>query len=77
MTHRSNRRIEVIINNPQVCINLRRMLRSLKRINVVVDCDDKEADKLAQRITPYLISIGALNVNVVGIEEIISSRSNK
>jgi len=77
MTHRSNRRIEVIINNPQVCINLRRMLRSLKRINVVVDCDDKEADKLAQRITSYLISIGALNVNVVGIEEIISSRSNK
>jgi hypothetical protein len=53
------------------------MLGSLKRINVVVDCDDIEADKLALRIAPYLISIGALNVKVVGIEEIIASRSNK
>jgi hypothetical protein len=53
------------------------MLHSLKRINVLVDCDDPAAEKLATRIVPYLISLGALNVKVVGIEEIIPSRSRK
>jgi hypothetical protein len=53
------------------------MLKGLKRINVVVDCDDVEAEKLATRIVPYLISLGALNVKVAGIEGIIPSRSNK
>src|SRR5208282_3492603 len=49
----------------------------LERINVVVDCEDVEAEKLATRIGPYLISLGALNVKVEGIEEIIPSRSRK
>jgi len=53
------------------------MRRSLKRINVFVDCDDVEAEKLASRIAPYLVSLGALNVIVVGIEEIMPPRSNK
>ncbi len=53
------------------------MLKGLKRISVVVDCEDAEAEKLATRIVPYLISLGALNVEVEAIEGIIPSRSRK
>ena len=53
------------------------MLKGLKRINAVVDCDDAEAVKLATGVVPYLISLGALNVKVMGIEGIIPSRSTK
>ena len=53
------------------------MLKGLKRISVAVDCDDAETEKLATRIIPYLISLGALNVKVAAIEEIIPSGSNK
>lgn len=49
----------------------------MKPINVVVDCDDVQAEKLPSRITPYLVSLGALNVEVIRIEELIPSRSNK
>jgi hypothetical protein len=54
-----------------------RLRRKLKRINVIVDCDDVEAEKLAPRIPSYLLSLGALNVSVVRIDELIQPPSNK
>jgi len=60
-----------------IVITSGRMLKGLKRISVAVDCDDAETEKLATRIIPYLISLGALNVKVAAIEEIIPSGSNK
>ena len=42
-----------------------------------VDCDDKEAELMARRIPTYLASLGAINVQVVNIEDMAKTLSNK
>ena len=42
-----------------------------------VDCDDREAEVLARRMLAYLASIGAINVQVVKIEDMTPPLTNK
>jgi hypothetical protein len=44
---------------------------------VWIDCDDKEAEVLAKRVPAYLTSLGALNVEVVKIEDLQLHGSKK
>jgi hypothetical protein len=43
---------------------------ALRRITMWIDCDDKDAEVVARRILTYLTSLGALNVEVVKIENL-------
>jgi hypothetical protein len=49
----------------------------VKRIKVQVDCDDSQAELLAKRLKSYIVSIGALNVQIDGIEDLAPPMSNK
>jgi hypothetical protein len=49
----------------------------LKRITITVDCDDKEAEVLARRVLAYLSSLGALNVQLLKIDDLQLQGSKK
>lgn len=49
----------------------------MRRVTVSLDCDDKEADVVARRVATYLGSLGALNVQVLKIEDLYESPSKK
>jgi len=42
-----------------------------------VDCDDRDAEILSKRILTYLASLGAINVQVVNIEDMKAALTNK
>lgn len=49
----------------------------LKRITVLIDCDDKAAEILAKRVPTYLTSLGVVFVTVVKIESLQLEGSRK
>ena len=49
----------------------------MKRLTVWVDCDDKAAEMFKHRIDSYLMSLGAINVHMVAVEDIEPARSRK
>jgi len=49
----------------------------MRRITLWVECSDEEADVLAKRVSTYLSSLGALNVQVVNIEQLQPPLTNK
>jgi hypothetical protein len=49
----------------------------MRRITLWLECADDEAELLAKRANAYLSSLGALNVQIVKIEELQPPRTNK